>query len=618
MKFPKPLHQLVLCCVLASFPSISSRAQAIIYDNTFATGGICPNLYPTTDNGFNDVLVAPDQSIYAAGCANQFQVSFPYYVAKYKSNGTLETTFGTNGIASIGNPAHSQFVYRMALQPDGKILVCGNLVDTISYIQRIFAARLNANGTADNTFGTNGVFTDANDIYPRANDIEILPDGRIIIVGDGNDYSTNIGFALRLKANGTVDSTYGVFGYFRSDNIGMPGNKYAMTASALQSDGKLVVAGRNFTAHDAAVMRIDTNGTKDATFGVNGVFHLDMSSNDEMATAVEVQSDNKIVFAGGAYVFNTAQNDVFTGRLKTTGVLDSSYGTFGYNLFDLYADINFKSSGVNRSKLLAGNKLLLTGFNVDANGVNGRAMLYQFKANGSLDSSFNQTGIKQLNNLSSTFKHLPQGIANQTDGKIVLAGYGTDISGSSSLLCRVMPTETLQLTSPNGGEVWSTGSTQNITWAYTNINNVNIDYSIDSATTWTTIASNIPCTGTYSWIVPNTNSSKCFVRVKSAASYTEDDSDNKFSIVYPSSINGFKDNNLLLCYPNPANDVLTIKPITQGTAQVQITGIDGKTMYSSNIAEKIILNTSNFAKGLYFVTITADGKSQSQKLMIAH
>lgn len=93
----------------------------------------------------------------------------------------------------------------------------------------------------------------------------------------------------------------------------------------------------------------------------------------------------------------------------------------------------------------------------------------------------------------------------------------------------------IQVTAPNGDESWAVGSTEAITWnAVNGINNVNIEFSTNSGTTWQPVASNLPNTSSYPWLIPSAISNTCRVRVSDASNFlTKDISDANFAIVAP-------------------------------------------------------------------------------------
>jgi uncharacterized protein (TIGR02145 family) len=107
--------------------------------------------------------------------------------------------------------------------------------------------------------------------------------------------------------------------------------------------------------------------------------------------------------------------------------------------------------------------------------------------------------------------------------------------------------QTLQLTSPNGGESWTGGSTKNITWTFTNIDNIKIEYSLNNGLNWTVISESHPASAlSYAWTVPCIGSQQAKVRITSVLKYVQDESNNVFtipqgtvSILYPNGGESF-------------------------------------------------------------------------------
>ena len=114
-------------------------------------------------------------------------------------------------------------------------------------------------------------------------------------------------------------------------------------------------------------------------------------------------------------------------------------------------------------------------------------------------------------------------------------GYNLNLKYASS---SIVAAPTMTVTSPNGGEIWTIGSSQAIMWTTTGtVANVKIEYSTNNGTNWTTIIASTANTGTYTWTVPNAPSSDCLVRISEASSGTPTDTSNaNFSIVVPSAI----------------------------------------------------------------------------------
>ena len=202
----------------------------------------------------------------------------------------------------------------VAIQSDGKIVVGGFAGSDFAVV------RYNPDGTLDTGFGTNGiVITSISAGSDQANDVVIQPDGKIVLAGTSSG-----SFALvRYNSNGTLDSSFGSGGIVTS-TIGS--GSATGTAMALQTDGKIVVAGYSYAGsyRDFAVARYNSNGTLDtANFGSpNGWVVTSLSSDHEMANAVAIQSDGRII--AGGYVKSGSNEDFALIRYNTNGSLDTA------------------------------------------------------------------------------------------------------------------------------------------------------------------------------------------------------------------------------------------------------------------------------------------------------
>ncbi len=127
-------------------------------------------------------------------------------VTQLNANGSVDTSFGTNGKLLFGVGSAKSFVKAVAVQPNGKILLGGYTWNNVA--GDFVVVRLNADGSFDNTFGTNGVkvLDDGKDEVLSA--LKLLPNGKILASGYVND---NFAMAL-LNEDGTIDNTFGVAG----------------------------------------------------------------------------------------------------------------------------------------------------------------------------------------------------------------------------------------------------------------------------------------------------------------------------------------------------------------------------------------------------------------------
>jgi uncharacterized delta-60 repeat protein len=210
-------------------------------DNTFGVGGIAStnfNVVYVNDVSLNAIAIQNDGKIVAAG----------YYIpnggqrlalARYNTDGSLDNTFGTNGIDTANyNNYEFSVATGVVVQNDSKIAICGVLAKNDDLTSDTFSViRYNSNGSFDTSFGKNGIASST--INGTANSILLQPDNKIIACG----YEVNIGFALlRLNTNGTADTSFGNDGVVTT---AITSNLFSAQANsvALQPNGKIVAAG---------------------------------------------------------------------------------------------------------------------------------------------------------------------------------------------------------------------------------------------------------------------------------------------------------------------------------------------------------------------------------------
>lgn len=282
-------------------------------DNTFgATGWI-----KTTDRFFGGLALQSDGKILIG---NQ---TFGTTVTRYNSNGTLDATFGTGGRAS-GPSAGAR---DLAVQPDGKIVLGGATGD-----QDFAVVRFNANGTVDTQFGIAGRVTTNVVGFDFVTGVTVQSDGKIVAsgVGSGPTLASSNFATVRYNSNGSLDSSFGMNGIVVTDFF----NSFDMPNDvAIQNDGRIVVvgvAGRSAvdaSQDDFAIVRYNSNGTPDSTFGNTGKVTSDFSAgSSDNARGVAPQPDGKIVVAGGSFFGSW---DFLVARYNANGTLDSSFGDGG-------------------------------------------------------------------------------------------------------------------------------------------------------------------------------------------------------------------------------------------------------------------------------------------------
>ena len=207
--------------------------------------------------------------------------------------GDLDLTFGDAGRVFIDLGDQPTFAYGLIQQVDGKLVLASTIYDT-TYAQR-FLARLEPDGTLDGGFGSGGVAVSST-LSETTADVIQQADGKLVVAGDA--WAQGYEFALwRLNLNGSADATFGTDGKASLDVGGLE------RASKLlqQDDGKLVIAGTSERSDgDQRLMlgRFNPDGSLDATFGSNGSVILDFP-NAWLATTALLRPDNEEFVVAG-------------------------------------------------------------------------------------------------------------------------------------------------------------------------------------------------------------------------------------------------------------------------------------------------------------------------------
>jgi len=167
-----------------------------VLDNTFGTGGVVTStvgIGATPDDEVESCVIQPDGKIVVAGASTNSSSDYYGMVARYTSDGVLDTTFGIGGAITTTIPASTDTeYYGVKLQSNGKILVAGYANPGNS---EFMLARYNTNGTLDTTFGTNGIILEPMGTGAAAFDLALQSDGKIVAVGNST-YSGNDKFTL--------------------------------------------------------------------------------------------------------------------------------------------------------------------------------------------------------------------------------------------------------------------------------------------------------------------------------------------------------------------------------------------------------------------------------------
>jgi len=359
-------------------------------------------------------------------------------VARYLADGTLDTTFGSNG--SVGNvvgPTNfGAEILDLAMQADGRIVAAGTArgssLSTLAY--DFAAARLNADGSRDPTFnGGNALQVDWVGAPDRAARVLLQPDGRIVLAGQATTVyvpatgSQDSAMALvRLNADGSLDPTFGSGGRA----VTSFGLLEAGQAAALQADGKIVIAGRvadNLADSQFGVARFNIDGTPDTSFGGAGQVRYNELAD---ATALALQPDGRLVLA---LAHRESGNTGFgVVRLNADGSADTTFGAAGLARLEIGPGVDAPLG----LALQADGRIVVVGSALNT------ATSYDFVVarllpTGAADPGFGTGGIHSLDLFRG--RDGAHDVLVQPDGKLLVSGSAGNGLSTLPLLMRFHP-----------------------------------------------------------------------------------------------------------------------------------------------------------------------------------
>ena len=304
---------------------------AIGLDPTFSGDGILTDSFGPG----NAVAIQPDGKIVAAaGCCGGHG-SGNFTIARYNANGSPDTTFGggLGYVATDIGSNWLDEVRAVVVQPDGRIVAAGSTSDcgeggcTITYWAIV---RYNPDGTLDTSFGGDGIVsTSTGSTSDAAFSIAIQPDGKFVVGGTNGlgDFAV-----IRLNTDGSFDTTFDGDGIVTTP-VGAYGD-FAYSV-AIQTDGKIVAAGHSYNGpgsidSDIAIARYNPDGSLDTTFNSDGKVTTPIGSSDDVAHSVAVQPDGKLVAGGWSYIDGSYGGwDLALVRYNADGSLDTTFDSDG-------------------------------------------------------------------------------------------------------------------------------------------------------------------------------------------------------------------------------------------------------------------------------------------------
>ncbi len=409
--------------LIKSNSTVASAAYQIHYpgslDTGFGTGGKVITAFGGDDVA-RAIAIDSGGKIVVAGYS--WNGTNDFALARYNVDGSLDTTFDTDGKVTTPIGIGNDIAYAIAIDSGGKIVVAGNSNNG----NNDFAlARYNpADGSLDTTFDGGGkvttpIGTGADGAYA------IAIDSACKIVVAGYSYNGTNDFALaRYNVDGSLDTTFGTSGKL---TIAIGSNDDVAQAIAIDSNGKIVVAGysSNGSNFDFALARYNPNGTLDTTFDSDGKLTTPIGTTTaDVAFAMAIDSAGKIVVAG------ESNYDFALARYNVNGTLDTTFGTGGI----VTTPIGSGADGANAMAIDSAGKIVVAGYSTNGNY---DFALVRYNSNGSLDTTFDSDG--KLTTPIGNSEDAANAIAIDSGGKIVVAGNSWNVSDNDFALARYWP-----------------------------------------------------------------------------------------------------------------------------------------------------------------------------------
>ena len=579
--------------------------------------------------------------------------------------GVLDSTFSDDGKLTMSIGSGDDAIYSIAVQEDGKIVAAGKSFN--GFNDDFVVTRFLSNGNPDSSFGGDGIIiTPIGDDYDAAWSVAIQEDGKIVAGGTTHNILNYNEFALtRYKTDGELDSSFGEDGIvtfaINFHYIDM------IRAIVIQPDGKIIAAGFtwNGTIGDFALARFNTDGTIDTTLSGDGKHTTNFGSNNDGAYAVGVQEDGKIV-AVGYYTSPGVSYDFALARYQTYGSLDDSFSGDG----KLITHIPTDTREANAMAIQTDGKIIAAGSaGMDASG-NMDFAIARYNSNGTLDSTFNDTGIVKTS-FGEGWDQI-QSIVLQEDGKIVAGGYTKfGIENGDFALARYNIDGSLDTIFGEDGIVRTDFETQDDYifslalqpdgkimaggWTYNGSNmdfalaryesefmicsdsiiNQPADMEVNTDSTAFFYVSSTNILTTYQW---QTDFGGGWENIIDGGQYTGSNKDTLFisdvtlannnqnfrcivgdapcldtTVIAILAVNEIQSGlnqqikSAIKIYPNPATDQLFIETSLEGNFEIEIFDARGKKIFNQSANSNITIPINNFSKGIYFLKITNEG-----------
>ncbi len=330
MSTVKNYYYIALLIAAILFPGISQGAYLL--NAEFGESGITLTGFDNYDDQAYAMVLQEDDKIIVAGQSDNGSDT-DIAVIRYNSDGTLDTTFNSDGKATFKVGSGNDGAYGVAVLEDGSIVVAGYTYEEDK--KNIALIRLTSSGYVDLDFGIAGQTILKMDVGDsEARDVIVDTNKNILVGGTMQVGDNSWAIVARFLSDGSIDTSFGARG-IRS--LGK-GDDTRGNVVALQSDGKIILGGsdKDDTTTSAALFRLKKNGSIDTTFGTNGMAVLKAEDTSSLIRDMIVLTDNSVVITG--YSVTDLEKNITTAKFLSEGTIDQTFGTKGFTVSSLEND----------------------------------------------------------------------------------------------------------------------------------------------------------------------------------------------------------------------------------------------------------------------------------------
>ena len=419
--FRKTMLAAAIVATSSGIAAVDARAGNADLDTSYAFGGVFLRELSAYGGRGTAGALQPDGKLLLGGWVQDAYGGTDFGIARHLNDSVPDYVFGDGTGKLVYDIVYSQNEVTDMAYTSAGIYAAG-----FSYIGAnpvMTLTRLTHAGALDTSFASGGKLTVQVGTWSMAQGIAVQPDGKILLVGQSFDAVTKNDFAVvRVNTNGTLDSSFGLSGKVR---IALSSNDNDLAHSvAVTPDGKIYVAGesRNGSVFSTPVIRLNLYGDLDPGFGSGGIVYLSRTGYNLYGRAVALDLEGKVIVGSNALQAAPYLYGVNVTRLNTDGTLDTAYNGNGHFYTPIAPNGLYDLNAMEVTPL--GKTMLAGQLSISSSGTT-TAFTARIGEGGFLDPSYNNGVGYKFGDIGSSYASPTSAefLALAPDGKFYVGGY---------------------------------------------------------------------------------------------------------------------------------------------------------------------------------------------------